>query len=112
MAKLRLTDRNKGKVDKNGKKKKPNWQWRFEITVNGQKQNFSKSGFATKKEAEEAGTAALAEYQGGGYVKPKDIVLTGSIANTSGSSPNGSFPALIYSFIIVSFSHSNSFLFK
>ena len=75
MAKLRLTDRNKGKVDKNGKKKKPNWQWRFEITVNGQKQNFSKSGFATKKEAEEAGTAALAEYQGGGYVKPKDIVV-------------------------------------
>ena len=75
MAKLRLTDRNKGKLDKNGKKKKPNWQWRFEITVNGQKQNFSKSGFATKKEAEEAGTAALAEYQGGGYVKPKDIVV-------------------------------------
>ena len=75
MAKLRLTDRNKGQFDKNGKKKKPNWQWRFEIVVNGQKQNFSKSGFATKKEAEEAGTAALAEYNGGGYIKPKEIVV-------------------------------------
>lgn len=75
MAKLRLTDRNKGKFDKNGKKKKPNWQWRFEITVNGQKQNFSKSGFSTKAEAEEAGTAALAEYMGGGYSKPKEIVV-------------------------------------
>lgn len=75
MAKLRLTNRNENKVDKNGKKKKPNWQWRFEITVNGNKQNFSKSGFATKKEAEEAGTAALNEYHGGGYVKPKEIVV-------------------------------------
>lgn len=75
MAKVRITNRNDGKFDKNGKRKKPNWQWRFEITVNGKKKNFSKSGFATKKEAEEAGTAALAEYNGGGYVKPKGIVI-------------------------------------
>lgn len=75
MAKLRLTNRNKDKYDKNGKKKKANWQWRFEITVNGQKQNFSKSGFRTREEADEAGTAALAEYYGGGYVKPKEIVV-------------------------------------
>ena len=75
MAKLRLTDRNKDKVDKNGKKKKPNWEWRFEIRINGERKNFSKSGFSTKKEAEEAGTAVLAEYNGGGYVKPKEIVV-------------------------------------
>lgn len=75
MAKLRLTNRNEGQYDKNGKRKKPNWQWRFEIVVNGKKQNFSKSGFATKGEAEEAGTLALAEYHGGGYVKPKEIVV-------------------------------------
>ena len=66
MARLRLTNRNKDKVDKNGKKKKPNWEWRFEVRINGERKNFSKSGFATKAEAEEAGTAALAEYNGGG----------------------------------------------
>lgn len=75
MAKLRLTNRNKDKFDKNGKKKKPNWEWRFEIRINGERKNFSKSGFATKAEAEEAGTEALAEYNGGGYVKPKEIVV-------------------------------------
>lgn len=75
MAKIRLTNRNEDQYDKNGKKKKPNWQWRFEITVNGKKKSFSKSGFRTKGEAEAAGTAALAEYQGGGYVKPKEIVV-------------------------------------
>ena len=75
MAKLRLTDRNKGKVDKNGKKKKPNWEWRFEITVNGNRKNFSKSGFKTKKEAEEAGTVALNEYNGGVYSKQKELLV-------------------------------------
>ena len=76
MARLRLTNRNKDKVDKNGKKKKPNWEWRFEVRINGERKNFSKSGFATKAEAEEAGTAALAEYNGGGYSKPKEIVVS------------------------------------
>lgn len=76
MAKLRLTNRNKDKLDKNGKKKKPNWEWRFEIRINGERKNFSKSGFATKAEAEEAGTAALAEYNGGGLVKPKEMVVS------------------------------------
>ena len=75
MAKLRLTNRNEGKFDKNGKRKKANWEWRFEIRIDGKRKNFSKSGFTTKKEAEEAGTAALAEYNGGGYVKPKEIVV-------------------------------------
>lgn len=75
MAKLRLTNRNKDKFDKNGKRKKPNWEWRFEIRINGERKNFSKSGFVKKEDAEAAGTLALAEYNGGGYVKPKEIVV-------------------------------------
>ena len=63
-------------MDKNGKKKKPNWEWRFEVRINGERKNFSKSGFATKAEAEEAGTVALAEYNGGGYQKPKEIIVS------------------------------------
>ena len=75
MAKLRLTNRNEDKFDKNGKKKKPNWEWRFEIRVNGKRKSFSKSGFKTKGEAEKAGTAALAEYNGGTYQKPTEITV-------------------------------------
>lgn len=49
------------------------WQYRFCI---GNNKYASKSGFATKKEAEAAGTLALATYQNGGTVqKPKDISL-------------------------------------
>jgi len=76
MAKLQLTDRNKGKLDKNGKKKKPNWQWRFEIMIAGKKKSFSKSGFRTKAEAEEAGTKAYLEYTQGKETKPADIAFS------------------------------------
>ena len=76
MAKLQLTDRNKGKLDKNGKKKKPNWQWRFEIMIAGKKKSFSKSGFRTKAEAEEAGTKAFLEYTQGKETKPADIAFS------------------------------------
>lgn len=49
------------------------WQYRFCI---GNNKYASKSGFATKKEAEAAGTLALATYENGGTVqKPKDISL-------------------------------------
>lgn len=75
MAKLRLTNRNEDKFDKNGKRKKPNWEWRFEIRINGKRKSFSKSGFRTKPEAEAAGTLALAEYHGGGYRKPQEILV-------------------------------------
>ena len=73
MAKLQLTDRNKGKLDKNGKKRKPNWQWRFEIMIAGKKKSFSKSGFRTKAEAEEAGTKAFLEYTQGSSTKAKEL---------------------------------------
>ena len=51
------------------------WQYRFEgATVNGKRKQYSKSGFRTKKEALEAGTKALAEYnQGGVPFTPSDI---------------------------------------
>lgn len=73
MAKLQLTDRNKGKLDKNGKKRKPNWQWRFEIMIAGKKKSFSKSGFRTKAEAEEAGMKAYNEYTQGTNIKSKEM---------------------------------------
>lgn len=51
------------------------WQYRFEgASVDGKRKQYSKSGFRTKKEALEAGTKALAEYnQGGIHFSPSDI---------------------------------------
>lgn len=48
---------------KRGKK----WQYRFEgASINGKRQRFSKGGFPTKKEAQEAGNKAMAEYNNSG----------------------------------------------
>lgn len=67
MAKLNIRNRNKGKVDKDGRPKQPNWEYRFEIaSVAGQRKHQSKAGFKTKKEAEIAGTKAMAEYNNTG----------------------------------------------
>ena len=51
------------------------WQYRFEgAAVNGKRKQYSKSGFRTKKEALEAGTKALAEYNDGGTpFTPSDV---------------------------------------
>lgn len=51
------------------------WQYRFEgASVDGKRKQYSKSGFRTKKEALEAGTKALAEYnQGGVAFSPANI---------------------------------------
>lgn len=75
MAKVSTRDRNKNKFDKNGKPKKPNWEYRFEMaTVNGKRRQASKSGFASEKEAYNAGIAALNEYNSGNHVlRPSDI---------------------------------------
>lgn len=75
MAKVTTRNRNKDKFDKNGKEKKPNWEYRFEMAkVDGKRRHASKSGFRTQKEAQEAGTKALAEYLNAGTVhKPNDI---------------------------------------
>lgn len=67
MAKLNIRNRNKDKVDKDGKPKAPNWEYRFEAAkVDGKRKHISKAGFKTKKEAEVAGTKALAEYNNAG----------------------------------------------
>lgn len=70
MAKLNVRDRNKNNPDR-----KPNWQYRFEVaSANGKRKQISKGGFRTKKEALEAGTKALAEYNEGGQPsKPNEI---------------------------------------
>ena len=54
------------------------WQYRFEgATVNGKRKQYSKSGFRTKKEALEAGTKALAEYNSAGmHFSPKDVSVS------------------------------------
>ena len=63
MARLNIINRNEGQLDANGKKKAPNWQYRFEgAKVNGKRKQYSKAGFRTKKEAEIAGTKAMNEY--------------------------------------------------
>lgn len=67
MAKLNIRNRNKDKVDKEGKPKAPNWEYRFEAAkIDGKRKHISKAGFKTKKEAEVAGTKALAEYNNAG----------------------------------------------
>lgn len=51
------------------------WEYRFEgARIDGKRQQFSKSGFATKKEALEAGAKALAQYnQAGTFFVPSEI---------------------------------------
>ncbi|WP_303341538.1 tyrosine-type recombinase/integrase [uncultured Duncaniella sp.] len=64
MAKINVRDRNKNKPDK-----KPNWEYRFEAArINGKRKHISKAGFATKKEALNAGAIALATYENAGKV--------------------------------------------
>lgn len=67
MAKLNIRNRNAGKHDKDGRPKPPNWEYRFEAAkVDGKRKSISKSGFRTKKEAEQAGAKAMAEYNAAG----------------------------------------------
>lgn len=78
MAKLNITNRNKDQFDKDGKPKPPNWQYRFEAAkVDGKRNSISKAGFKTKKEAEIAGTKALAEYNNAGLkFEPTEISVS------------------------------------
>lgn len=78
MAKLIIRNRNAGQYDKAGKLKKPNWEYRFEAAkVNGKRKHISKSGFATKKDAQIAGTSAMSEYNSSGiHFEPNDISVS------------------------------------
>lgn len=62
-------NKNDGQKDAKGRTKKPNWAYRFEMAkVNGARKFMEKSGFATKKEAIEAGTKAFEQYNKAGSV--------------------------------------------
>lgn len=62
-------------INNRGDKKKPSWQYRFEIAkVDGKRKYASKSGFKTKEEAEKAGNLALAEYlRAGKHFEPSEM---------------------------------------
>ncbi|MGN0289007.1 MAG: tyrosine-type recombinase/integrase [Lachnospiraceae bacterium] len=67
MAKLNVRNRNKDKFYKDGRPKPPNWEYRFEgAKINGKRIQISDAGYRTKKDAEIAGTKALAEYNNAG----------------------------------------------
>lgn len=78
MARLNIRNRNKDKLDANGKPKPPNWEYRFEgAKIDGKRKHITKAGFRTKKEAEEAGTKALAEYNNAGLsFEPSEISVS------------------------------------
>ena len=78
MAKLNVRNRNKDKVDKEGKTKPANWEWRFEAAkVDGKRKHITKGGYKTKKEALEAGTKALAQYNNSGlHFVPTEISVS------------------------------------
>lgn len=61
--------------DLSARKRGNKWEYRFEgARINGKRQQFSKSGFLTKKEALEAGAKALAQYnQAGTFFVPSEI---------------------------------------
>jgi len=69
MASISYRNRNKGKLDSDGRTKKANWEYRFfGASINGVAQRFEKSGFRTKDDAIKAGTQAFNEYMNGGSV--------------------------------------------
>jgi integrase len=62
-------------INNRGDKKKPSWQYRFELAkVDGKRRYASKAGFKTKEEAEKAGNIALAEYlRAGKHFEPSEM---------------------------------------
>ena len=69
MSTISYRNKNAGQRDKNGKRKKPNWEYRFELApIGGKRRRMEKSGFPRKQDAVEAATAAYAEYLSGGTV--------------------------------------------
>jgi len=62
-------------ADLTARKRGNKWEYRFEgAKIDGKRQQFSKSGFSTKKEALDAGAKALSQYnQAGTYFVPSEI---------------------------------------
>ena len=77
MAQVNVRNRNLNKFDKDGNRKKPNWEYRFEAAqVVGKRKQITKSGFSTKKDALTAGTKALADYNNAGqHFSPSEISI-------------------------------------
>ncbi len=75
MAKLSTRNRNKDKYYKDGRPKPANWEYRFEAAkIDGSRNQISKAGFKTKKDAEIAGTKAMAEYNNAGlHFEPSNM---------------------------------------
>ena len=62
-------DRNKGKCYIDGRPKKPNWAYRFQVaSVRGKRQFIEKCGFTTKDDAIAAGIHAFQQYNSSGSV--------------------------------------------
>ena len=78
MGKVTVRNRNAGKFDKEGKKKTPNWEYRFEIApIGGRRQQKTKAGFRTQREAYEAGSTAYSQYHASGRLfEPKDMSVS------------------------------------
>lgn len=78
MANVTVRNRNAGKFDKEGRKKLPNWEYRFDAaTIAGKRQQISKSGFRTKAEATAAGTEAMYNYNTTGSInKPSEMSVS------------------------------------
>lgn len=78
MGKVTTRNRNAGKFDKNGKRKSPNWEYRFEMApINGKRQQKTKAGFRTQQEAYHAGNAAYSQYHASGRIfEPKDMSVS------------------------------------
>ena len=69
MGSISYRNRNKGRVDKQGRPLKARWEYRFDgAPVRGKRNVFSKGGFATKQEAIAAGVKAQNEYLSTGVV--------------------------------------------
>lgn len=62
----------------NTRKRGKKWQYQFEAAkIDGKRKQITKSGFNTKKEALEAGTKALAEYNNSGlHFKPTELSVS------------------------------------
>lgn len=75
MGKITVRNRNANKFDKNGSRKAPNWEYRFEgAKIDGKRTQITKAGFKTKTEAEREGTKAMAEYNNAGLkFEPTEI---------------------------------------
>lgn len=78
MAKINIRNRNKDKFYKDGRPKPPNWEYRFEgAKVDGKRNQISEAGFRTKKEAEVAGSKAMAEFENAGLkFEPTEISVS------------------------------------